>query len=357
MTTPSTNNRYNIPNLAEFMARRMRNISAQLNSHLIGEIVTFDPEKQTAKVKVNFLKIIRGVNPIGDTGQSSDEVFPYPELVDVPIIIVQGGGGYLTFPIVPGDSCLLLFCDRDMDNWFNAGTTTVPNSNRVHDINDAIAIVGLNNLQNLYIDYDPDKVVLAFPTGEVSVQDKHGEAIWVSGDTKWSLRTTNHSGWLIMDGKTVGNIGSGADYENAYYKELFDVIKFASPNSGSEVFDDGDTVVIPDMRGRGPVGADNMGGVSANVLTAPFAPNRDVLGGNIGEESHLLTGQESGIQAHLHNIPLSPGGGGGSGGPWAQRTDGVPNATENTSTTGDTNAVEEHQNLPPGKIGYFFVKI
>jgi hypothetical protein len=95
-----------------------------------------------------------------------------------------------------------------------------------------------------------------------------------------------------------------------------------------------------------------MGGSQKGVLTSANTANRNVLGGAIGEETHLLTGQESGIQQHHHtynNIGMG-------GSPWAGSSDGQF-APWNTGDTGHTNAINVHNNVPPGSIFNTFIKI
>lgn len=74
---------------------------------------------------------------------------PYPTFPAVPVIFLQGGGGAITFPIQTGDTCLLLFLDRDLDAWLTSGQTGLPpQTNRLHSPSDAVAIVGLNSYAN-----------------------------------------------------------------------------------------------------------------------------------------------------------------------------------------------------------------
>jgi microcystin-dependent protein len=92
-------------------------------------------------------------------------------------------------------------------------------------------------------------------------------------------------GWLLCDGK---------EYEQESFKELFAVIayKFGSRSSVTPGF-----FKIPDLRGRLPLGADNMGGASANVITAESADNIGTFDGaetkpialaNLPEHKHDL---------------------------------------------------------------------
>ena len=72
------------------------------------------------------------------------------------------------------------------------------------------------------------------------------------------------SGWLLCDGGTIGDASSGAGSESADYETLFNLIKTLYGNAGTEVFANGDTVSLPDLRGRVVAGQDDMGGASAN---------------------------------------------------------------------------------------------
>ena len=142
---PTPNPIFLTPDLTEFIQRRMREVSASINCCQTGKIIGINANG-TVTVAINFQKIIRGIVPIPGNPIMGDQIVQYPALVNVPVFVYQGGGSYISMPIAVNDECLLLFCDRDMDIWFETGNINVPNSDRVHNINDAIAIVGINNL-------------------------------------------------------------------------------------------------------------------------------------------------------------------------------------------------------------------
>lgn len=323
--------------MATLFQLKLENALVDTNCVSLGTIQSFNATLQTAEISINYKRKV------------GTEFIEYPLLVDCPVIFLTGGEARLTLPVAQGDTCIVLFCDRDIDTWFDSGQITEPNSRRIHSLNDGVALVGirskLNPLEN-------------FNELISSLIDQSGERLSQGGDIKFSMRVANHSGWLIMDGSTVGDVGSGADYEGAEYEELFDIAKVWSPNAGTESFSGSDTVILTDMRGRGAVGADNMGGSQANVLTTSFTPNRNALGGEIGEESHLLTGEESGIQQHNHpqsGASRNPSGGGAAE-LYSASVDSGPTGI-NTDDTGHTDAIDEHNNVHPGTIGYWFVKI
>ena len=61
---------------------------------------------------------------------------PLPLLRDVPVFMP------VSFEVNPGDACLVIFADCDIDAWFESGDTEVPESNRMHSLSDGFAFVG-----------------------------------------------------------------------------------------------------------------------------------------------------------------------------------------------------------------------
>lgn len=130
----------------QFAEAIIRNISISMNCIKIGEIVSFDKSDQTATVKV-LHRMDENYN------LNLKETVEYPVLGKVPVMVLQGGGSKITFPINAGDQCLLLFCDYMIDNWWISGDVSASDFPRRHDLSDAIAIVGLNALPKAIKDY------------------------------------------------------------------------------------------------------------------------------------------------------------------------------------------------------------
>lgn len=154
------------PNIKDLLDMFKRDIFLSLNCHAIGKIQSFDSAKQTAKVTIEYKKTYSERDAQGIYREVS---VSYPVLLDCPVIVMQGGGCGLTFPISTGDKCLILFNDRDIDNWYSGGQVVAPNTQRMHSMSDGIALVGLNSLQSSISGYDTTRARFYNGTTEVSV--------------------------------------------------------------------------------------------------------------------------------------------------------------------------------------------
>jgi len=113
-------------------------------------------------------------------------------------------------------------------------------------------------------------------------------------------------GWLLCD---------GAEYRIADFPDLFEAIQY---DFGARPIVPEGFFRVPDMRGRLPLGADNMGGSSANVVTEGYADGIGRTGGsettsigvdNLPEHEHDLRG-DSGDQFYairdVAGVPRDP---------------------------------------------------
>lgn len=154
------------PDLAQLLAELRADIFYSFNCHQIGQIVSFDADAQTASVQLSVLRMVPTGNPVQYVARA------YPVLVQVPVFINTGGTGRLTFPIAAGDPCLVLFNDRDIDNWWTTGTTAGPNTPRAHDLSDGLAMVGFRNKANKLTGYNTTDLELRFAGGKIKLNDK-----------------------------------------------------------------------------------------------------------------------------------------------------------------------------------------
>jgi hypothetical protein len=145
------------PDLTTLFDMRLRDALQNTNCHLLGTIESFDAAKQTATVSINQKLNFAGV------------LKDYPPLVEVPVFILGGGNRVFTFPVRQGDTCLVLFNDRDIDNWFTTGNITTPNSTRLHDLSDGLALVGFRSLANPVDNYSTTDVEVRNGESKIAV--------------------------------------------------------------------------------------------------------------------------------------------------------------------------------------------
>lgn len=125
---------------------------------------------------------------------------------------------------------------------------------------------------------------------------------WLPGDMKFGQYYDGsiEYGFLAADFKTVGKAGSGADYEGAAYKALYDRIRNA--NGGTYDWDALGLINLPDFRGRSPIGAGTgSGGLTPRVMGARFGVEKvGLIAAENGPHNHGIIDP-----GHVH---LAPGG-------------------------------------------------
>lgn len=123
-------------------------IMARLNCHNIGKILEFDPVTQTCSIQLMQIK------------QFNNQQITPTILTEVPLIIYGAGGGHITMPNPVGTICILLFMDRNIDTFLETEESYVPQTSRMHDFTDCIALTTFKTLVNPLTDYDEKAVTI-----------------------------------------------------------------------------------------------------------------------------------------------------------------------------------------------------
>jgi microcystin-dependent protein len=132
--------------------------------------------------------------------------------------------------------------------------------------------------------------------------------------------STAPTGYVLAGGKTIGSGSSGGtERANADTQALFILLWTDYSNTILPIQDSSGTLTtrgasaladfsankrlpLPDLRGRAAIGKDDMGGTSANRITAAGAGfDGDVLGASGGAETHQLTTAQMPSHTHTQN--------------------------------------------------------
>ena len=127
------------PDLTQTLYSVVEKVGKELNCMRVGIIEAFYPDDLTADV------LIANKKTINLNADGTQNVKNYA-LIRAKICYCTP---FITYPINKGDECILLFSDREIESWFINGEVNAEGYPRLHDLTDAIAIVGLRSLPNM----------------------------------------------------------------------------------------------------------------------------------------------------------------------------------------------------------------
>ncbi len=187
------------PDLTQAIESGGEKTAAELNCVKIGIIQEFHPENLTVQVLIANKKTI-GLN--SDGSQATRDYTP----IYAKVCYCTPFG---TFPINPGDECVLLFNDREVESWFINGNSNPLAYPRMHDITDAIAIVGIRSLPKM-ISILADCFNLFYGQSNIALSEDH---INITSPTVQAanFQAMNGADGNIVDsqGKTLAKVEKG----------------------------------------------------------------------------------------------------------------------------------------------------
>lgn len=151
---------------------------ADMWTALPGIIQSFNGEAVTAVVQPAITGVV--LQPDG-----SNQAVKLPLLLDCPVVFPRGGGCTLTFPVKPGDECLVIFASRCIDAWWQSGGVQVPMEMRMHDLSDGFVLVGPMSQPNKINNISAESVQLRSDDGAAFFEinpSSHDIAITTSGN-------------------------------------------------------------------------------------------------------------------------------------------------------------------------------
>jgi len=183
-------------------------------------VIKFDVAKMTVDAQPT-------INARARNGDGTQYSIQLPQLLDCPVLWT-GGGVTLTYPIAPGDECLVIFSSRCIDTWWNSGYSSPagdtdnslndPPTLRMHNLSDGFALVGVRSLPrafsvstsaaqlrtddgSAYIELNPtSKNIKAHTSGDAIVEANGNINATAGGNITMQGATITLKGNIVLDG-------------------------------------------------------------------------------------------------------------------------------------------------------------
>jgi hypothetical protein len=190
------------PNLNELLIAAMSSHQATVWTSLPGIIESYSPAKMTVSVRPSIQARVQ-------LEGGEYQWVSIPLLVDVPVIFPSGGGFTLTFPISPGDECLVMFASRCIDGWWQSGGVQQQMDLRMHDLSDGFALVGPRSQPRVLSPAaNATAVDLRADTGGSHVRISADGSVEVKAPTITLLGDVTVTGTLAVSGASVTHQGT-----------------------------------------------------------------------------------------------------------------------------------------------------
>ncbi len=134
----------------------------ETHTALPGKVERFYPSDQTADVRIPLKRTKTSIEGVEST-------FEWPLLAHVPVWMPHAGAFHITLPVAVGDECLVLFLERDASKWLTSSFELAPETRRLHDVSDGIALIGLDSPQQKIASYNADDLEISNDAGTQSI--------------------------------------------------------------------------------------------------------------------------------------------------------------------------------------------
>ncbi len=124
------------PSLSELLKQVLDFRLQDVHVALPGSVQKVDMATQTVDVLPEIKRVLEDED--GNTKEESMPILP-----NIPLVFPRAGGYFLTLPVAVGDKVLILFCEKDLDQWRAKGRETAPDDLRMHSTAGAVAIAGV----------------------------------------------------------------------------------------------------------------------------------------------------------------------------------------------------------------------
>lgn len=169
------------PTLESLLESFRHDLLKKLNCVKVGEIQSYSVGGANQIPIATVLIAQQQVTSI-DAATGVRTLAEYPLLVNVPVYFMGGGGITQTFPINEGDECIILFNDRQLENWIQDGAGQAPSMPNLHDLSDGMCLVGLRSNPRALLDISATAYQLRTDDGETLFSVEAGKIQFVADE-------------------------------------------------------------------------------------------------------------------------------------------------------------------------------
>jgi hypothetical protein len=138
---------------------------------LPAQVIAYD--RTTNRVQVQLL-----ISQVTTDGSA----LPRPQIASIPVLLLGGGGMFLSFPITTGDLGWVIANDRDISNFLQTYSTSIPNTNRISQFSDGLFIPDVMRGYTISGD-NASSVVLQNLDGSVFISINNSDITITAADT------------------------------------------------------------------------------------------------------------------------------------------------------------------------------
>jgi hypothetical protein len=131
----------------------------QLHTSMPGIVQSYDAQKQLATVRP-ALKRTYGDGTLTEL----------PLLIDIPVAHPRANGAHIHLPLKEGDSVMVIFSERSLENWIAQGGVVDPDDPRKHHLSDAYCYPGLYPENDPFTVADETSIEIVNQSSEIHIK-------------------------------------------------------------------------------------------------------------------------------------------------------------------------------------------
>lgn len=194
-------------------ARVFRSLQPTIRTHLVGQVVAYDPATNTAEIQ----PVVNAVR-FGDPDNLTTKQLPV--LADVPVQLPGSGKVWVAFGLAEGTYGTLHVSDRELETWLTTGGIVDPGDIRMHDISDCwfepslVHLVDDGDNGAFAEAIDTDRICLRTRTNTTQIAVKDDETIEVKNEKCTLVIDVDGNVTLTTDGAITATSGDTITLDN-----------------------------------------------------------------------------------------------------------------------------------------------